>query len=261
MSEGSHLNTLAAESMTGSGRSLYREVRYLIANARHADEVFAQASGLLGVIHTSVDSGERLRELAIDSARKWRDREKCFPSSEDLFRQLIEGPRPPGLEAARVAEVWKCLPSPDRDMLRRKYELGMTIEQIALAEGRTPPTVARDLAVLHDSICRELFAGETLPHGPEISRLTGQLADGTISNDARVVLETLLLADDVAQLTYMRSMAVIAELQWLLAPPALAHITTVPMVLPVREKLVTAAFVVACVAAIGSLVVAAITRN
>src|SRR5262249_174920 len=158
------------------------------------------------------------------------------------------------LRPAEASGVLHQLPAPDRDLLLRRYELGMTAEQIALSENRPVAAVNRDLAGLHASLVAALR--ERLPDaGPEppggandLGRLTGQLLDGTITDDGRLVLETLLLADPAAQAHYHRHVALCAELRMglrglppLPEPPAPAA----PQVSR-REKFVTWAFVAAC---------------
>ena len=110
------------------------------------------------------------------------------------------------------------MPPPERDLLRRKYELGMTTEQIALAENRPARPVSRDLVGLHATLV-SAFAKRVPDSGPEppggaadLGRLTDQLLDGTITDDGRLVLETLLLADAAAQAHYHRHVALAAEL-------------------------------------------------
>ena len=90
---------------------------------------------------------------------------------------------------------------PEKELLRRKYELGMTLEQIALAENRPANAVAREITSLHTSLVsalRQSLNDSDLPPpggAADLGRLTDQLLDGTITDAGRLILETLLLAD------------------------------------------------------------------
>src|SRR5262249_52348581 len=144
-----------------------------------------------------------------------------LPFSDDLFRQLSDSAGPilnlSEKRPAALAEILRQLPPPERDLLRRKYELGLNAHQIADAAGRPVAAVARDVTGLHEPLLTALR--EALPDtGPEppagasdIGRLSDQLIDGTITDDGRFVLETLLLADAAAQPHYHRHAALAAE--------------------------------------------------
>jgi DNA-directed RNA polymerase specialized sigma24 family protein len=186
-----------------------------------------------------------------------------LPFSDDLFRQLADSAgsildlsekRP-----AALAEVLRQLPPPERDLLRRKYDLGLNAQEIAFADGRPVAMVARDLTALHETLVSAVR--ESLPDaGPEppggaadIGRLSDQLIDRTITEDGRLVLETLLLADAAAQLHYHRHAALAAELTWTYGrAPALPEATPEPPThrLSTRERIVTAVFVIAILAVI-----------
>ena len=90
-----------------------------------------------------------------------------------------------------------------------------------------------------------------------------QLLDGTISDDGRMVLETLLLADAAAQAHYHRHAVLVAELTWHYGGPrALPPLPPQPAspALTAREWIVTYAFVAACLAAL-ALVIVVIVRQ
>jgi hypothetical protein len=207
-------------------------------------------------------AGERADEVARQVASELRKSTTPLPFSDDLFRQLADSAavvldhveqRPAALD-----EVHHQLPPPERDLIRRRYELGMTVEQIAVADSRTAAAVARDLAALHESVVTAMRAivpdvGPEPPGGAsDIGRLSDQLLSGTITDDGRLVLETLLLADAAAQAHYHRHAALIADLQWKFAgPPAIDEATLQPSRrLSGREWAVTIAFVVAVLAVI-----------
>jgi RNA polymerase sigma-70 factor, ECF subfamily len=188
-----------------------------------------------------------------------------LPFSDDLFRQLADSAGPildqSNERPALLARVLDRLPPPERELLRRRYGLGLTVEQMAAAESRPVAAVARELTALHGSLVSALR--EALPDtGPEppggaadLGRLSDQLLDGTITGDGRLVLETLLLADAAAQAHYHRHAALIADLTWkyggppdLPEPPESA--APGPRRVTGREWEVTAAFVAAVLAVI-----------
>ena len=192
--------------------------------------------------------------------------ERHPPFSGDLIRQLVASMRP-YLELAEkrpaaLGEFLHQLPSPERDLLRRKYELGMTTEQIALAENR--PVAFSRAAIwldLHATLVSALRtalpdSGPEPPGGAaDLGRLTDQLLDGTITDDGRLVLETLLLADAAAQAHYHRHVALAAELtlrfRGLPPIPEVSREEYRRGRVSRREWVVTAAFVVACLAVAG----------
>jgi hypothetical protein len=185
-----------------------------------------------------------------------------LPFSDDLFRQLADSAGPildqSEERPAALARVLNRLPSPERELLRRRYALGLTAEQMATAESRPAAAVARELTALHGILVSALR--EELPDtGPEppggaadLGRLSDQLLDGTITEDGRLVLETLLLADAPAQVHYHRHAALVAELTWKFAgPPDLPDPPrTEPRPVTAREWAVTVAFIVAVLAVI-----------
>lgn len=240
-------------------RRLYLFLRALLPAAAEAEAALRETNLQLWQRGRDVRA-DKFADFAEGIARKVAaDRSKA-PShfSEELFRQLADSAGP-SLELADkrpavISGLFEQLPLPDRDLLRRRYELGMTAEQIALSENRPVAAVNRDLAGLHASLVAAIR--ERLPDsGPEppggaldLGRLTGQLLNGTISDDGRLVLETLLLADAAAQAHYHRHVALIAELTMrfcglppLTEPPA----PPTPRVSR-REQVVTWAFVAAC---------------
>jgi DNA-directed RNA polymerase specialized sigma24 family protein len=198
-----------------------------------------------------------------------------LPFSDDLLRQLSESAEP-SLDLAEtrppvVSDVIMRLPLPERDLLRRKYELGFALAQIAEAEGRSVAGVARDLAALHGRLVTAVH--EALPDfGPappaqaaDLGRLIGQLVDGTISDDGRLVLETLLLADPAAQAYYHRYVGLVTDLEWKYrGEPALPDVpepgSRPPKGVSRREWAVTVAFVAACVVAVAVVIWAVVRR-
>jgi DNA-directed RNA polymerase specialized sigma24 family protein len=206
---------------------------------------------------------ERAIEVAREVAAERRKATVRLPFSDDLFRQLADrsGPPPERIEARAwaLAECLHQLPPPERNLLRQRYELGRTIAQIAAADGRPPTTVVRDLSGLHESLLSALSAtapdgGPDPPGGAaDLGRLADQLLDGTISDDSRLVLETLLLADAPAQAHYARHAALVTDLTWDYrgAPilPEQPADEPQPAAITRREKLVTVAFVVCCTVA------------
>jgi DNA-directed RNA polymerase specialized sigma24 family protein len=207
--------------------------------------------------------------IARQVAAERRKTINALPFSDDLFRQLADSAGPildlSDKRPAALDQVLRQLPPPEKNLLRRKYELGLTMEAIAEMDGRPPVVVSRDLAALQESLVTALR--ECLPDaGPEppggaadIGRLSDQLIDGTITDDGRLVLETLLLADAAAQAHYHRHASLAAELKWhysgppalqpqAIAPPTRLHLTA-------REWVVTAAFVVAVLAVVTFAVV------
>lgn len=190
-----------------------------------------------------------------------------LPFSDDLFRQLADSAGPildlSEKRPAALAEVLHQLPPPERDLLRRKYELGLNAHQIAYADGRPVAVVARDLTALRETLVsavREALpdAGPEPPGGAaDIGRLSDQLIDGTITDDGRLVLETLLLADAAAQVHYHRHAALAADLTWDYGrAPGLPEATPEPSRhrLSARERIVTAVFVVAILAVVAFVV-------
>ena len=199
--------------------------------------------------------------VARDVAAEARKSTIPLPFSDDLFRQLADSADPVlnqcDKRPAALTEILRQLPPPERDLLRRRYALGHSTNQIAQSDGRSATTVARDLYALHESLIGAVR--ETLPDGgplppggaADIGRLADQLLDGTISDDGRLILETLLLADAAAQVHYHRHAALAAELNWAYRGlPALPELAAPdrPQRLTTREKVITVAFIVAVVA-------------
>jgi hypothetical protein len=188
---------------------------------------------------------------------------KVLPFSDDLFRQLADSAGPSlGLAERRpaaLADLLAQLPQPEKELLRRKYELGMTLEQISLTEDRPATAVAREINALHASLVvalRQSLHDRDLPPpggAVDLGRLTDQLLDGTITDDGKLILETLLLADSAAQAHYHRHVALTAELTWLYRgePPLPELPTSVQRNLTSREWLVTSLFICALVIVAG----------
>jgi DNA-directed RNA polymerase specialized sigma24 family protein len=201
-------------------------------------------------------------EVARQVAAERRKTTNPLPFSDDLFRQLADSAasilancdfRPRALE-----EVLHQLPPPERELIHRRYELGLTPEQIAVADARPTATVQRDLAGLHESLVSALrsTAPDSGPEPPggaaDIGRMSDHLLDGTVTDDGRLVLETLLLADAAAQTHYHRHAALFADLRWKFAgPPAIPELPVArPGGLSAREWTVTAIFILAVLAVI-----------
>jgi len=191
------------------------------------------------------------RQVALDR----RKHSNALPFSDELFRQLADfmGPHLDHIEKyhERLPAILDRLPPPERELLRRKHELGLSPEQIALTEERSASLVSRDLTLLHAAIISTL--NEEAPFGPplpggamDLGRLSDQLLEGTINEDGRLVLETLLLADPAAQAHYLRHVALACELNWWYRGEPDLPMATIPRELSTREKLVTVAFAMTC---------------
>jgi DNA-directed RNA polymerase specialized sigma24 family protein len=251
-------------------RRLYVYLRALLPDA--------DIDGPLGEVATRI--ARQAKQAPPDHLTDWADgiarqvaaeRRKTItplPFSDDLFRQLADSAGPildlSEKRPAALAEVLRQLPPPERDLLRRKYELGLNARQIADADGRPVGAVARDLTTVHETLVsavREALpdAGPAPPGGAaDIGRLSDQLIDGTITEDGRLVLETLLLADAAAQIHYHRHAALAADLTWTYGrAPALPEKTPEPPThrLSARERIVTAVFVIAILAVIVFVVI------
>ncbi|HKB05056.1 MAG TPA: sigma-70 family RNA polymerase sigma factor [Gemmataceae bacterium] len=195
--------------------------------------------------------------IARDVAAGRRKAAVRVPFSDDLFRQLADVPRPAAARAearaGALAESLAQLPPPDRDLVRRRYGMGLTMEQIAATDGRSSAAVVRDLAGVHESLLSAIQAAvpDTAPDPPggaaDLGRMADQLLDGTITDDGRIVFETLLLADVPGQAHYARHAALLTDLAWTLrGAPSLPEPPPDPPGLTRREKVVTAAFVACC---------------
>jgi len=249
-------------------RRLYSFLRILVPSQKDIQAVFSETVQRLCDKHSDVPP-ERFADLAEGIGRQVAAEKRGVTGpaafSDDLYRQLAESAGPwldlMDKRGTALANVLDQLPPPERDLLRRKHELGMTIEQIALAENRSASVVSRDLFALNATLVSALRSALADP-GPEppggaaeLGRLTDQILDGTISDDGRLVLETLLLGDGAAQAHYHRHIALAAELtlRFRGAPP-MAELRTDHdrrSRIPMRERAVTVAFVVACLAVAG----------
>jgi DNA-directed RNA polymerase specialized sigma24 family protein len=198
--------------------------------------------------------------IAREVATERRKAARTLPFSDALFRQLADaaGSALDEVEGRHraLAETLPQLPPPERELLRRRYELGLTAAQIAASEGRPAAMVLRELAGLHESLANAVLArGSPAPLGgaADLGRLCFQLLDGTIGDDSRLVLETLLLADTPAQAHYLRYVALVTDLIWhYRGPPPLPKVESPAPVpgLSRKEWVVTAVFVAACAVAI-----------
>ena len=237
-------------------------LRALLPRATDAESAFADLVSRIGSLQTANVRDIALLKLARDVASEHRRKSPHNSFSNDLFRQLANS-APTSTELAsnrpqRLAAIVNQLPSGEKDLLRRKYALAQTAEQIAVAESRLANAVTRDLANLRGTLVNALL--ESLPDGnppppggaSDLGRLADQLLDGTITNDSLLVLETLLLADAAAQAHYHRHVALAVELEWLFrgAPKFPEPVTAItPRKLTRRELVVTGAFILTCIAA------------
>ncbi len=241
-------------------RRLHRAVRELRPAPAEADAILERAIDRLRKLRPTSEVEFRLAaERTIrEAAHEWRTEHRSFPSSNDLWRELADALAIPADESTDRADalpgIVKHLPSGERDLLRRRYEVGLPNEQIATAEARSIASVTRDLTALHQALGRELFGEVTSPHAGEITRLTGQLADGSSTDDGRLVLETLLLGDAEAQKAYLRTASVMAELAWHYSRPTMPVEPVAPKGLSSRERLTTIAFVACSLIVLGLLV-------
>ena len=180
-----------------------------------------------------------------------------------MFAELVADSAGPILAQSEarpsiLTEILGQLPPPERELLRRQYELGLRPDQIAVAEGRPATAVAREITALHGSLVSAMRQAlpDTGPEPPggasDLGRLADQLLDGTFSDDGRLVLETLLLADAAAQVHYHRHAALAAELKWrYCGPPALPELPNpTARRLSGREWMMTILFVVAGLAVV-----------
>jgi RNA polymerase sigma-70 factor, ECF subfamily len=253
-------------------RRLYVFMRAVLPNAIEAETALRETTLRIterGQVPPVKDFETWAEGIARQVAVERRKSAKVLPFSDDLFRQLADSAEP-SLELSErrpgaLAELLAQLPQPERELLRRKYELGMTLDQIALAEDRPASAVAREVNALHASLVsalrQSLHDSDLPPPGGavDLGRLTDHLLDGTINDDGRLILETLLLADSAAQAHYHRHVALTAELTWLYRgePPLPEFPTEVKRTLTSREWLVTSLFICALVIVAGfiSLVV------
>ncbi|HEX3151257.1 MAG TPA: hypothetical protein VHR66_24480 [Gemmataceae bacterium] len=257
----------AVDALVGKyHRRLAVYLRALLPAAKDADAALRETMVRLAE-HASespatntADWAERIaRQVAVER----RQGQSPLPFSDDLFRQLADSAGPilhqSETRPAVLAQILKQLPPPERELVRRRYELGLRGDQIALAENQSATAVARDLASLHASLVSALRqdlpdTGLEPPGGAtDLGRMADQLFDGTISEDGRLVLETLLLADAAAQVHYHRHAALIAELTWQYGgAPALPELPKPKRRgITGREWAVTIAFLVACTIVIG----------
>jgi DNA-directed RNA polymerase specialized sigma24 family protein len=242
---------------------LYVYLQALLPGGRPHKEF--RDAGIRVLRHPEPPVPERFVPWAEDIARQVATEHRrtlaALPFSDDLFRQVADSAEPVLAVCERhpsaLAEVLGQLPPPERDLLRERYSAGRTVDQIAHVLERKPAAVARDLNALHASLVAALYEArpDTGPPPPggatDIGRLTIQLVDGTITDDGRLVLETLLLGDAATLTHYHRNVALVAALDWTHGwQPVLPETVPVNHRLTVREWAVTAAFLVAVLAVI-----------
>jgi DNA-directed RNA polymerase specialized sigma24 family protein len=199
-------------------------------------------------------------EIARQVASESRKTKSPLPFSDDLLRQLAETAGPVldqyDRRPSALSEILRQLPPPEQQLLRETYSAGRSNAEVAAIVNRPVAEVCRDLVALRSGLVAALY--RALPdNGPppgggatDLGRLADQLLDGPISDDGRLVLETLLLGDVAAQTHYHRHAALLADLDWTFGwPPALPD---PPMAekhgLSAREWVVTVAFVAAILA-------------
>ena len=85
--------------------------------------------------------------------------------------------------------------------------------------------------------------------------------DGTLGEDGRLVLETLLLGEPQAQTDYFRSLACLSELAWRLGKPSFPDVPLPRTRLTVRERVVTTAFVLSVIGALALIAWAVRTQT
>jgi DNA-directed RNA polymerase specialized sigma24 family protein len=238
-----------------------------VANAADAETAFRETLARMSLrSRTAPRKGfeQWAEDIARQIAQEQRKATTATMFSDDLIRQLADSAGP-SLDLAErrpaaLAELLNQLPPPEKELLRRKYELGMTPEQIAQAEDRPVLSVAREMAALHESLInllrQALREHDVPPPGgaSDLGRLTDQLLDGTINEDGRLILETLLLADAAAQAHYHRHVALACELNWAYRGQPVIAVADLPKAqASPREWLVTAIFILALLAAAGFL--------
>jgi DNA-directed RNA polymerase specialized sigma24 family protein len=247
-------------------RRLHTYLRVLLPDAAEAEAALDDVVSRIGTRATEAPAKDRdgwiegiARAVAAD-----RRKRGVGAFSDDLFRQLADlaGPVLDQIERTygNLPELLRQLPPPERELLHRRYELGLTAEQMGASEGRPVSTVVRDLTGLHETLVSALRrSGEPAAPGgaADLGRLTHQLLDGTMSDDSRIVFETLLLADPPAQTHYIRHVALVTELTWKYGGvppvPEWPAPTESPRVSR-REKIVTGAFIAACTVVIVFLI-------
>jgi DNA-directed RNA polymerase specialized sigma24 family protein len=239
-------------------RRLHTYLRVLLPDAAEAEAALYDVALRIGTRADEAPTKDRDGWIeGIARAAAADRRKRGVPAfSDDLFRQLADlaGPVLDQIEGpyGNLAELLKHLPPPERELLHQRYECGRTATQIGDSEGRQVSTVVRDLTGLHETLVSALRrTGEPASPGgaADLGRLAHQLLDGTMSDDSRVVFETLLLADPPAQTHYIRHVALVTELTWKYGgAPALPEWPAAPEAPRAsrREKIVTGAFVAAC---------------
>ncbi|WP_157369269.1 hypothetical protein [Zavarzinella formosa] len=156
-----------------------------------------------------------------------------------------------------LLEWWAKLPPMDRSLIDAYYR--QVVSEIS------PAREIVDFTRLHLELLHLLdravpvasvVACET--DETDVARLVLQRVVGDCPEDRRVILETLLIGENGNQQFYLRLMNVVAELEWLLGPkPDWAGLKPPPPA-PIREKLVTWAFLVGCAVAVSSVIYAII---
>ncbi|MSR53957.1 MAG: sigma-70 family RNA polymerase sigma factor [Gemmataceae bacterium] len=240
------------------GLSVY--LRALLPKAEEADAAFQETASRLDQSQgyaPKTKFAAWCNDIASRASRDLRGSSHPKPFGDALFGQLIDslGPIIERLDRypVRLSALLGRLPPPEQELLRRKYAIGLTAEQIALAEERPASMVSRDLTLLNativSSLDEEVRLGPPLPGGAmDLGRLSDQLLDGTINEDGRLVLETLLLADSTAQAHYLRHVALACGLHWKYRGEPDLPAPSPKRGLSQREKLVTLGFAVTCLA-------------
>ena len=84
---------------------------------------------------------------------------------------------------------------------------------------------------------------------------------GQTGRAVREIVETLLLAEPLAQTDYFRSLASLSELGWRLTRPAFPDVSLPRTRLTLRERVVTAAFVLSVIGALALIAWAVRTQT
>jgi hypothetical protein len=152
-----------------------------------------------------------------------------------------------------ILEWWATLPTPDRTLIE-SYYLRPAAEPIADMAAFT----RLHLELLH-RVDREAPVKDSKPaetDETDLARLTLQRAVGDFDGERRAVLEALLTGERGNQQFFVRLTHAVAELEWRLGPqPDWAEFQPPPPI-PLREQLVTWAFMAGCCLAVASVIYA-----
>lgn len=147
---------------------------------------------------------------------------------------------------------WATLPTISRNSLETYYRKPLTTNTVTDFGEFT----SLHLEALHqiDRNVNSTMAINLDVNESAISQLTLQRVVGDFSEERRLVLEALLMGDNANQQLYLRLMLIVAEFEWLIGPKPDWSTLEIPVVPPWRERLVTWAFIVGVISAIGSVI-------